>query len=365
MALSIPTGTPTGTPTGSDDESEETPTVSPTGSDDESDEVKLHTNSKVIKEQSFSEGNLLDNLERLLRHEENTDNILVSKVYDMTNYMTDFNNLNIIKEINGGLNKILFTKKLYELNLKIPIIRASLDDKIAEKKQQPQQEFKQDDSEPVKQINTLTNEIEKLIAKLASLNEILQKSKTSKDNLSIFNGVSDITTPEIILIEKIKDNVNTSNDIHIIDKYIIKFIKVLKTTPFVDYKNCNQLTIKELSKSLLPLSQHNFIKNTELITDISNNNIPNLNKYVNDSQQYKELNDELIVTPTRHFIWQRTLDYLKPLFDTFRRSTEPIRGGKAITRGKPITRGKIISLDEIKDNIREKIKKIKPKKAMD
>jgi hypothetical protein len=354
----------------------DSPTIShrgsPAGSDDESDdesheenipfgpEIKIQSqsSSKIIEEQHFSESNLLDNLERLLRHEENTDNKLVSKVYDMTNYITDFNNLGIIKEIDGGLTKILFTKKVDELKLQIPIIKSKLDDTIAKKQQQNKQEFKQDDSEPVKQINTLTNEIEELIAKSASLNETLQKSKTSQDNLSIFNGVSHVTTSEIILIQKIKDNVNTSNDIHMIDKYIIKFIKLLKVTPFVNYENCDKLTITALSKSLLPLSQHTFIKNTELITDISNNNIKKLEKYVNDSQQYKELNDELIITPIRHFIWQRTLDYLKPLFDTFRRSTETIRGGNPITRN-------IISLDEIKHNIREKIKKIKPKKAIE
>ena len=284
----------------------------------------------------FNEEILLENFERLLRHEEEMGTKALSKLYDMTNYMSDFNNLTIIKELDAELTKILFPAKTLLIELLHMNILAEIDDKKTQ--QAPM------------------TELEPLLAKSALINEIVEKSKKKQYDLSIFNGL-DATTPEINLLQEIKYNLNSSNDIYMIDKYIITCIKVLKIVPFQMYKGCTEPIIKSLLKSLLRLGQHPYITtNRDKITGSIDKSpiVPaELDTYIKDSQQYKELNDELIVTPIRHFIWQKTLDFLKPLFDKFRTSGETIRGGT------------IISLEEMKNNIREKIKKIKPKKSVD
>jgi len=304
----------------------------------------------------FNEKVLLENFERLLRHEEEMGTKALTKLYDMTNYMTDFNNLSIIKELDAEITKILFTAKVTEIDAQIGLIRDTISLTLTQKNEE---EIKKPVTQAVSQrITELQKEYEDLIAKSTLLNEIKQKSITKQYDLSIFNGIdTTITRPDIRLIQEIKDNINSSNDIYMIDKYIITFIKVLKIVPFQMYKGCTVLTIKELLKSLLRLGQHSYITTNrdKITTSIDKSAIvpAELDTYIKDSQQYKELNDELIVTPIRHFIWQKTLDFLKPLFDTFRTSGETIRGGN------------IISLEEMKNNIREKIKKIKPKKSVD
>lgn len=304
----------------------------------------------------FNEDFLLENFERLLRHEEEMGTKALTKLYDMTNYMTDFNNLSIIKELDAEITKILFTAKVTEIDAQIGLIRDTISLTLTQKNEE---EIKKPVTQAVSQrITELQKEYEDLIAKSALLNEIKQKSITKQYDLSIFNGIdTTITRPDIRLIQEIKDNINSSNDIYMIDKYIITFIKVLKIVPFQMYKGCTVLTIKELLKSLLRLGQHPYITTNRDKITISIDKTPivptELDTYIKDSQQYKELNDELIVTPIRHFIWQKTLDFLKPLFDKFRTSGETIRGGN------------IISLEEMKNNIREKIKKIKPKKSID
>ena len=116
----------------------------------------------------FNEEFLLENLERLLRHEEEMGTKALTKLYDMTNYITDFNNLSIIKEIDGELSKILFNAK----SLLIETLHIS-----------SRAEFEEKQVQSAPQI-----ELDALLAKTASLNEIVQKSKTNQYDLSIFNG---------------------------------------------------------------------------------------------------------------------------------------------------------------------------------
>ena len=136
-------------------------------------------------------------------------------------------------------------------------------------------------------------------------------------------------------------------------------MELLIADPFRDYQGCDKNTIKELVILLIPLCKNSSIisKGKEIIVEINKTPIipKNVKKYISELRRNKELQEKITLDSKEQFIWQRTLTLLKPLFDKIRESTESI-----IIRG-----GNIMALDTIKSSIREKIKKIKPKKSID
>jgi hypothetical protein len=180
--------------------------------------------------------------------------------------------------------------------------------------------------------------------------------KTSLDVTKI-----NLDSPKVKLIKKIQSELLNTRDIYIIDKYIIIFMRQLIIKPFQNYEDCDSKTIIEIISLLIPISQHDSIvtKKDKINEMINKSPIEEkeINDYLNTIKDNTDLISEIkpISETNIHFIWQKTISIIKPFFDKFRASTSPL-----IIRG-----GNVISLDQIKSKIREKVENIIPKKSLD
>ena len=131
----------------------------------------------------------------------------------------------------------------------------------------------------------------------------------------------------------------------------------LNKKPFDNYDDCDSKIIIEIMKLLLPICQNDYIvaKKEEIIKSIDPIVDKDITKHLTEIKKNKDLMEGFKSETQFHFLWQKTISIIKPLFDKFRESTEPL-----VLRG-----GNIISLNEIKNKIREKIEKIIPKKSLD
>jgi len=287
---------------------------------------------------SFNENDLLNNFERFFRHE-STDNIALTKSYDMLNYITDFSNLQSIKFISASLDNLI-TPSVKEdttgagtgpsLSVVAPVTSGTSLPVVA--------------SGPVVPVAGTGP----VVAPVPGTGPSPLSTESSKINLD---------SPKLKLLKKIKSELLNSPDMYIVDKYIIIFMEQLIKKPVVNYEDCDKNTIIELCQLLFPICQHESIvsKKDKIIESINKSPIVDkeITDYLNEIKKNKDLTDGTS-SLSFHFVWQKTISILKPLFDKFRESTEPLT-----LRG-----GNIISLDELKFKIREKIEKIIPKKSL-
>lgn len=275
---------------------------------------------------SFEESNLLENFERLFRHE-TSDNIILTKSYDMRNYIMDFSNLYAINFINSELVKIINSQaKPVEAG---PVAVAATVAGPAVTGEGP--------AVPV-------------------TGAVAGPSPISLDVTKI-----NLDSPKVKLIKKIQSELLNTRDSYIIDKYIIIFMRQLIIKPFKNYEDCDSKTIIEIISLLIPISQHDSIVTKKDKINEMINKSPIEEKEITEYLNTIKDNTDLIsgikpISETNiHFIWQKTISIIKPFFDKFRASTSPL-----IIRG-----GNVISLDQIKSKIREKVENIIPKKSLD
>lgn len=270
-----------------------------------------------FEEPYFKEALLLDNFERLFRHE-SSDTIVLTKSYDMLNYITDFSNLKITAFLESKLNEII-------KNISPPEVPAT---------------------EPVIPGTGTPGTGPAVIP------------GTGPDAPEVLK-VEVLDSPKLKLLKKIKSELLNSHDNYIIDKYIIIFMQTLIKTPFEKYEECDSTTIIEIIDLLSPISQFDSIvtKKDKIKEIIHKSPIvkEDITGFLNPIKENKDLSAGLkpVSETNIHFIWQKTISIIKPFFDKFRASTEPIRGGN------------IISLVQLKSKIREKVEKIIPKKSLD
>ena len=271
---------------------------------------------------SFEESNLLENFERLFRHE-TSDNIILTKSYDMRNYIMDFSNLYAINFINSELVKIINSQAKPVEAVTVPVIGPAV-------------------AGP-------------------AVTGAVAVPVTGPSPISLDVTKINLDSPKVKLIKKIQSELLNTRDSYIIDKYIIIFMRQLIIKPFKNYEDCDSKTIIEIISLLIPISQHDSIVTKKDKINEMINKSPIEEKEINDYLDTIKDNTDLIsgikpISETNiHFIWQKTISIIKPFFDKFRASTSPL-----IIRG-----GNVITLDQIKSKIREKVENIIPKKSLD
>ena len=320
-----------------------------------------------FEEPYFKEALLLDNFERLFRHE-SSDTIVLTKSYDMLNYITDFSNLKITAFLESKLNEIIKNISPPEVPGTEPIIQGT--------------------GAPVTGTPVAPGTGAPVIpgtgpAVIPGTGPVAPATgPVTPGTASIIPGpvipgtgpavipgtgpvapevlkVEVLDSPKLKLLKKIKSELLNSHDNYIIDKYIIIFMQTLIKTPFEKYEECDSTTIIEIIDLLCPISQFDSIvtKKDKIKEIIHKSPIvkEDITGFLNPIKENKDLSAGLkpVSETNIHFIWQKTISIIKPFFDKFRASTEPIRGGN------------IISLVQLKSKIREKVEKIIPKKSLD
>lgn len=315
----------------------------------------------------FTTTDLLNNFERILRHEEDIDNKVFSKFYDMRNYIVAFSNLKVLKKLKQDLEeRIKSEKDTIKTTLNVPAITTATppkEEEKAEAKAAPAQAAPGATEEEKKAIEIL-KEVETEIKKLEHVaSEIYQKDIPPQPAAEVAPEKQEKPTPMIEqkemnakkkLLLQIQDELIQTYDIYIIDKYIVFFITTLLNSEKINYNGFDRSGLIEITKSLLELSQHVNItsQKTKITTFLDKPyNKQELQKIMNDLNFIQDLRHLQVVTTVK-YVWQKTINLLKPLFDKFR-TTETLRGGNSDS----------IPLDVIKNKITEKIKQIKPKES--
>jgi len=305
-----------------------------------------------FEEPYFKEALLLDNFERLFRHE-SSDTIVLTKSYDMLNYITDFSNLKITAFLESKLNEIIKNISPPEVPGTEPVIQGTGTPVTGT-------------AAPVIPVAPGTAGTGPVTPGTAT---VIPGTGPAVIPGTVIPGTGPVApevlkvevldSPKLKLLKKIKSELLNSHDNYIIDKYIIIFMQTLIKTPFEKYEECDSTTIIEIIDLLSPISQFDSIvtKKDKIKEIIHKYPIvkEDITGFLNPIKENKDLSAGLkpVSETNIHFIWQKTISIIKPFFDKFRASTEPIRGGN------------IISLVQLKSKIREKVEKIIPKKSLD